>query len=253
LSAAQDKIKQEELAARGLQATIDTLSYQSDDFTNRTAKLEREKTVAEARIRELEANLRQATAEPSATIVSRIPGRGRKRSSSVSPSLQQELNDVRAVLSKKEADLRVVTDKLTRTQTDLTRVSNEKIAMEKRMQTQLEALQASYDEKEEELQFVKEQQGDGGLAREEELLQRVEEDEAKILALEMLLRDSGDNKQLKQTLKKAADAEARQIELVKEKEQALDELENAQEETKRLQRIVCEKEAGVEALDVKTR
>jgi hypothetical protein len=265
LSAAQERIKQEELAAKDLQATIDLLSHKNDGSTARTTKLEQEKGMAEARIRELEANLRHATVEPPAPPMSRIPSRGsRKRSSSVSPSLQQELNDVRAVLSKKETDLRLATDKFTRAQTDLTKVSNEKIAMEKRMQSQLEALKASLDDREEELEYLKEGQGDGGRAREEELLQRVEEDEAKILALEMLVRDSGDCRQLKQTLKraetklmaevkKAADAEARQNELVKEKALALDELENAQEETKRLERIVTKKEASIEALDTKIR
>lgn len=121
-------------------------------------------------------------------------------------------------------------------QNDLIKVDNEKSAMEMKLKAEMGKLQSFLEEKEEEVTYLNEQQGDTG--REEELLKRIDEDAAKIEALEMMLRSAEDPKQLREKLQRVegqiwrerkhlAELEEREIQLIKEKEQALDELEEA--------------------------
>jgi DNA repair exonuclease SbcCD ATPase subunit len=213
-------------------------------------KLERDKSMAEARVKELETNLRQIATAPAAS-TSKIPNRhGRARSSSMNFGMNQELVDVRAALSKKETDLCSANEHLARVQAELTRADNEKIALEKRMQLQLNEMQACLEEKEDELEYVRGQQGDGSASarREEELLERVEEDEARINALEMQLRDNSEVERMRQQSRKtearlveeAKKAKEWRVALAREKEEALKELEDARAE---MGKIVKDKEA----------
>jgi chromosome segregation ATPase len=205
--------------------------------------------VAEARVKELETNLRQMATAPAAS-TSKIPNRhGRARSSSVNFGMNQELADVRAALSKKETDLCSANQNLARVQAELTRADNEKIALEKRMQLRLDQMQACLEEKEDELEYVRAQQGDGSdsARREEELLERVEEDEAKINALEMQLRHNSDVEGMREQLRKTEarlveevkKAKERRVALAREKEEALKELQDARAE---MGKIVKDKE-----------
>lgn len=191
-------------------------------------------------MRELDAEVRKLSAP-----VSTIPRKaGRARSSSVSmgngknSAMEQELGDTRALLTAKESDLRSAHDKLARTQTELVQSQNEHLAAEKKYKRQIAELEASLEEKNDELEVLRMQQGDGGREREEELLKRVEEDEAKILALERLIGDSQKIASVKATLdrterllkaesKKVEAAEKRCIDAIQEREETLDELESA--------------------------
>ena len=244
LTAAQEKIKLEELEARDLQAKLESLSHTSDSHNSRSAKLEREKGTLEARIRELEANLRQLSSPPS------VPERRtgpRPRSSSLSSfkitTLQRELKDACESLSQKDNDLRTANQNLSQARNDLLKIGNEKEAAERKATRELAELHASLDQKEEELQYWKCQQDNG--RREEELMKRVEEDEAKIMMLEKLLGNTHESPKLKEKLEKAeeklkdekkrrAEYEERHVELVKEKEDALDELQHVRDEFSRL-------------------
>lgn len=107
--------------------------------------------------------------------------------------------------------------------------------MENKFKAEVGELQAFLEEKEEELCYLKERQGDMG--REEDLLRRIDEDDTKIEALEMMLGGVEDSKQLREKLqrikdqvcreqKHIAELENRQIEFVREKEE-LDEMEEA--------------------------
>lgn len=256
-------IKEKDLETRELHAAIDSLSHKSEDSSVLGSKLEREKGVLEARVKELESELRQRPPAPPPASRLRAP---RSRSSSVSnfqiSTLEQDINDVRVNLANKEADLRTASQKLKNVQDELIKVSNEKAGMEKKLQLQLREMEASLEEKEEELKFLKEQQGDA--TREEALLKRIDEDEAKITALETMLRNTAETDSLRETLikaetklrlevEKASESEARQIELVREKEEALDELEEAQTRITQLSKLMQEKEARVEALEAKER
>lgn len=233
-----------ELNERELQSHVEILSTREDSAKENTTKLAKEKKVLEARVRELDAEVRQLSV-PTST----IPRRGvRGRSSSVSignlksTAVEQELSDVRASLTAKESDLRSATEKLSRLQTQLVQAQNEQIATEKKMKKQLSDLEASVEEKEDELERMRAQQEVGGQEREEELMKRIEEDEAKIAALEILAGDSykmasikdalhKTERQLKAEIEKSEETEKRCIELAREKEEALDELEEARKDT----------------------
>jgi len=250
-----------------LQATLESLSHQSDGFKTHSTKLQQEKKNLESRVRELEANL-QRLSTPSAIPAPRKRGRA-QRSSSLSEfvvtSLENQLEETRASLSKKENDLRVANEKFASLHSDMLNIDNEKIAMEKRWKAQLKEMEESLEEKEEELQFLKGQQGSGDSnTREDDLLRRVEEDQAKITALEMLLRDDRELNSAKEALKKAerklrtevqkaARSEAELIDAVHEKEEALDELDNTRRRLDELAKLVQEKDTQIGSLNVKAR
>jgi DNA repair exonuclease SbcCD ATPase subunit len=256
LDIANQKLKDRELAVREFETTLEGLSRRSNDERSLTAKLEREKSVAESRIRELEASLRQATASAqTSSIPVRTQGRAaRPRSSSVYPGIHQELNDSRALLAKKEAELRSVNEKLSRVQTQLNKAENEKAATEKRMSTELRQIQASLEEKQDEIDDLKAQQaGDGGgvAEREDALLKRIDEDCCAIATLEEALKKS--QRKLQIEAAKLAEAETRQVELVREKEEALDELEGAEIRIEELSRLVNDYESHTVALTTNAR
>ncbi|KAF8209156.1 hypothetical protein K438DRAFT_1960888 [Mycena galopus ATCC 62051] len=113
-----------------------SLSYKSDAFNVRGIKLEKEKGTLEARVRELEGNLRQLSS-PAPTAAATTPSRhraARRRSSSVSDTrittLEQDVKDRRASLAHRETELRGAAAKLAQAQTDL---ENEKLASDKRL------------------------------------------------------------------------------------------------------------------------
>ncbi|KAF9567768.1 hypothetical protein CPC08DRAFT_680446 [Agrocybe pediades] len=245
LTSAQEKHKATNLEMRQLETTLEKISHTSDEHSARAAKLEREKAKLDARIKELEANLHQANQSTAAA----TPGRGgpahKPRSSSLSgfriTTLEQDLLEVRTRLAKKEAELETSTQRLAQVQNDLMKAENDKVAAEKKSKADLEELRGTLEEKEEELTYLREQQGDSG--REEELLRRIDEDEAKIAALELMIRNTGDAKELQDKLSKLEvefQAERRRVqeldsqcaELAREKEEALDELDRAQEEAR---------------------
>ncbi|KAF5368578.1 hypothetical protein D9758_002180 [Tetrapyrgos nigripes] len=253
---AQDTVKAKELEARELEAALDSLSRNSDDYNSRYIKVEREKATLEARVRELESNVRQFSAPP--VTPAKAP---RARSSSVSnlkiSTLEYELSDVRGTLSQKEADLQTLAQKFESAQRELTQISNEKMALDSRMRKQIQELEDTLEEKEDELRFLK--GGHDHPGREEELLRRIEEDEAKIEALEKLAGDASQMRLLKQKLAvgggelkttnaRLAEMEARNVELVAEKEQALDDLEEGRAEIATLTRDLRAKDAQMEVL-----
>jgi chromosome segregation ATPase len=155
-------------------------------------------------------------------------------------------------LSQKERDLRDAKQSLSQARSDLLKIGNEKEAAGRKATMELAELRSSLEQKEEELEYWKGHQDDG--RREEELMQRVEEDEVKIMMLEKLLGDTGESPKLKEKLEKLeeklkdernlrSEHEERHIELVQEKEDALDELEHARQQISRLTEAVREYDA----------
>jgi hypothetical protein len=257
LAAVNAKLRASELNERELQSHIEVLSHRQDEAKNQTSKLEKEKKVLEVRIRELDGEIRQLSAVTSGN----SKKAERARSSSVSAAnfkataMEQELSDVRTSLAAKEGDLRTAHEKLGRAQTELVQTQNEHIAMERRMKKQISELQESLEVKEDELENMRAQQGDGGREREEELMKRVEEDEAKIMALEMLVSENHKlmsikdalgkvEKQLKVESQRAEESERRCAELVKQKEVGMVDLKQAR-------RSIRDKDALIRALNMK--
>ncbi|KAJ7109927.1 hypothetical protein C8R44DRAFT_800953 [Mycena epipterygia] len=266
LAGAHEKLRAKDLEARELEATLQSISYKSDTLNTRGTKLEKEKSTLEARVRELEGDLRQLSSPaPTATTPARQRATAaRRRSSSVSDTrlitLEQDFKDARASLAQKETELRAATAKLAQVQNELVKVENDKVASDKRLQAEIRDLRVALQEKSEDLEYMKEQQGDGG--REDELLKRIDEDEAKIAALESLLADAPETQTLKDRLRRmeqkllieserAREMEARHIELIREKEEALDEVGEAQERLSKLSDDLSEKETVIGELNAK--
>lgn len=254
LEAANAKLRVSELNERELQSHLEVLSLREDAAKEGTSKILKEKKVLEARVKELDAEVRQLSA-PAAGIPKK---KGRARSSSVSTgnfksaAMEHDLNDVRASLAIKEKELCITNEKLNRAQTQLLQAQNEQMAMEKKMKIKVEGLEASLEEKDYELDDLKAQQASGGHEREEELMRRIEEDEAKISALEILVGESHKlqsikdalkrtENQLKEEIRKSEESEKQCAELAREREEILDELEKVRE-------VLYDKEAEIKVL-----
>ncbi|OAX44932.1 hypothetical protein K503DRAFT_795214 [Rhizopogon vinicolor AM-OR11-026] len=262
LAAAQEKLKAEEQVARGLEATLDTMSCQSDSVRAQTSKLETEKRAMECRVRELERMLQNK--EPQPTANSRLPKRdGRPRSSSVSnprlPALEQELKDTKVLLAQKEKTLRDIEMKLTRAHEDLVKTQNSQISAEKAMQARIAELTSVLEDKSEELEMLKAGQGAGdAMEREEELMKRIDEDEAKIAALESLLHEqqrgptqAAYNKvhdRLRAESERLTSSEKRVLDLMEEKKEAQDACAATRQEFDRAERLLQDSENRVKAL-----
>lgn len=247
LTSAREAIRAKELEVKELQTFLDATSRASEEKNARTAKLEREKSTLEARVRELEAERKKTLPNP----VAQRRTVSQPRSSSAPDDrikfLEKDLEEIRSTFSQTEASLRSTSQKLSQTQDDLLRSENEKTALEKRMASQMNDLAASLEEKEAELQLMKKQAEDGN--REEELIKRIEEDEVKITTLESILRETQDSRHLKAQVQEmeirlneeVKKGDRRCIDLVREKAEALDRLADAREEIQRLTKVVTER------------
>ncbi len=256
LASTQEKIKSKELEARELESIIQTLSHKSDTTTTQRTKLEKEKMMLEARVRELESSNRELSQAPPTTTPGRIP---RRRSSSVSsariPGLEQELQSLRAEASVKDRELESAVQKLGRAQEALVKCENEKMAVEKRTSKEIAEMRGELEEKDEEIRYMQAQMGDG--SRETQLLARIEEDEAKIAAMERSLRSASakDTEILRlkrveaQFLITDREMTVKHLELVAEKEAALNELEVARAEVQRLSSRISEQDTRINELN----
>ncbi|KAF9225536.1 hypothetical protein BS17DRAFT_751415 [Gyrodon lividus] len=230
LESTQEKLKAEERTRKELEATLDTLSLHSQATSTERQSVEREKRALESRVRELERIIQTHEAQ---AVASNIPRRGgRPRSSSVSnfclPAVEQELSDTKAQLAMKERSLCLLEDKLARAHDDLMKAENARISIDKASQKRISELLSTLERQEEEIEALKENGNSG--EREEELLKRIDEDEAKITALENLVGESQVNQATRATVNKLQNllkaeaeklhrSEERQNELLYEKEE----------------------------------
>lgn len=189
LQSAQERLKAEERSKRELESTLDTVSLHSQATSAEHQSIQREKRALESRVRELERIVQTHEVKS----VSNIPRKnGRPRSSSVShfrlPAVEQELNDTKAQLHNKDTSLRVLEQKLAQAQDNLVKAENARISIEKAGQKRISELSSILEGKEEELESLRGTDNAG--EREDELLKRIDEDAAKIAALEKLVAES---------------------------------------------------------------
>ena len=115
----------------------------------------------------------------------------------------------------------------------MTKMENEKVANERSWQTKVKELQGTVDDMSEELEYLRQQTGEGTVSREQQLMDRIDEDAAK---MEQLQRQVAQAQRMQSTLvqteenlraetKKVEEAEAMNLDLVGEKDVALGELE----------------------------
>ncbi|TFY82007.1 hypothetical protein EWM64_g2008 [Hericium alpestre] len=265
LQVASEKIRADEAAAKEMQAAIEALSQRETGSSSAVTDLTREKARLEARLRELEINMQQVVnaTTPARNNASR---RGRPRASSTSdirvPALEHELTEIKTASARYQTDLQRATEKLGRVETDLMKSENEKMALERRFTTDMRRMEEQLLEKDTEIERLQGQQGDASYARqrEEELMARVEEEEAKVAALEKLMAGSRDvkalenalqrtEKRLKQEMSKVKQGEDRHADLVREREEALDGLDEARAEVQHLAEAVRERDAQIAFLN----
>ncbi len=160
------------------------------------------------------------------------------------------------------SELERTTEQLTRTRDELVKVQNEKTASERRLQKQLAETQATLEDREEDLRLLKDVQGgEDAVARESELLERLEQEEQRVAALETeLSRSVGSRKRdlvmlqdeldratrlLEDATEKAAVAEDKLASFAREREAALRERQYLQQEHDRLSEHIQVAEARI--------
>jgi DNA repair exonuclease SbcCD ATPase subunit len=202
IRSATERGKEEEVTRRELQQALESISSRDTASNAIISNLRNEKVALERRLRELEANMQQV-------ITAATPKRkGRARSSSFSDvritALERDLGESQASMMELRAELSKAQEKLRRTEGDLFRLENDKTGLERRTADDIRNMQGIIASKDEEIMRLS---GgvDAGLAqeREEELIRRVEEEEAKVQALERLLSETRDLKAVEGALQKA--------------------------------------------------
>ena len=197
-----EKGKQEEVTRRELEQALESISSRDTASNAVISNLRNEKVALERRMWELEANLQQV-------ITAATPKRkGRARSSSLSDvritTLERDLGESQASIAELRAELDKAREKSRRAEDDLCRADNDKAVLERRAADEIKDLQRAIASKDEEIMQLSGGM-DAGLAqeREEELIRRVEEEEAKVLALERLLSETRNVKAVESALQKA--------------------------------------------------
>ncbi|KAJ2914770.1 hypothetical protein MD484_g5634, partial [Candolleomyces efflorescens] len=200
LTTTQQKFKSADLGTRDLEATLESLSRESTTHQERCKSLERDKGKLEERVRELQNLLSQT---PSSSTSKRKQSH-RPRSSSLSnfriTTLESDIGELRTTLQQREKELETVTKKLAAVQGEANRVGNERNVLEKRMTSRLAELEGELAEREVELNYLR---GNAGGDREQELLDRIDEDEAKMAALESIIRNTPHMDELEKKWKQA--------------------------------------------------
>ncbi|KAJ3802284.1 hypothetical protein GGU11DRAFT_57257 [Lentinula aff. detonsa] len=237
LASTEERLRLKDSEAKELENTLVSLSRDLEGQQSQIKKIEQEKRISEGRVKELESAVKL-------TVISPAPPRSsaRSRSSSLSNPriimLQDELAELRSTLVSRDTELQTIQSKLEVAQRDALKADNNQMASEARLKGRVAEMECLIAEREEELQCLREHGGIGGLQREEELLRRIDEDEAKIQTLERIVGDANDVPWLKEKLKKCeemlkselsrvGELESRNVELVQEKEEALDKLEDS--------------------------
>ncbi|KAG8219577.1 hypothetical protein J3R82DRAFT_528 [Butyriboletus roseoflavus] len=244
LQSAQENIKAQERANRELESTLDTLSLHSQTTSAQHQSVQREKRALESRVRELERIVQTHEARG----VSNIPRKnGRPRSSSFQ-------------LHTKDMNLRVLEQKLAQAQDDLVKAENARISIDKAGQKRISELLASLEGKEEELESLRDMDNTG--EREEELLKRIDEDAAKIAALEKLAAESQPTRtsqtriqklqsQLKAECEKVHRSEDLQNRLLHEKEALRREYEASKREIDEGRELLMARERQIKELETR--
>lgn len=260
---AEEKGKDGEVARRELQQALESISSREAASKATISNLRSEKATLERRIREVEVNLQQV-------VSAATPRRkGRARSSSLSDiritTLERDLRDSRASVLELQAEVGKAQEKLRRNEEDLFRVQNERTVLERRLASEMKNMEEKLANQDEEI--VRLSGGDDlGLAqqREEELIQRVEQEEAKVQALERLLSETQDLKAMESALQKAEKRVAAEINKVKSLEEknaglgremrkARDALEESHAHARSLKTVLDDRESVVHSLRVQER
>lgn len=242
LNQLQERFKAEQKVVRDLQATIDALTSRTEgDKQGRLQEksaFEKRSNQLQSRIRELELECHQLKTIPRSKFTN-----GRTSTSTVTTDpqfiwLQQENGRLRDLVTKYESDAEAFEGRVGQLQTEMTKMENEKVASDRSWQAKVKELQDKVDDTSDELEYLRQQAGEGSASREQQLMDRIDEDAAKI---EQLQRQVAQAQRMQSTLvqaeeklrtesKKVEEAHAINLDLVREKDTMLDELETVRVE-----------------------
>ncbi|KAJ3922219.1 hypothetical protein F5877DRAFT_34278, partial [Lentinula edodes] len=235
LASTEERLRLKDLEAKELENALVSLSQGSEGQQSQLGRMEQAKRKLEARVKELESTLKATVVIPQNT--PRTPARC--RSSSLSDlritTLENELSELRDALVSRSTEVQTIQARLEVAQRDALKANNDQMASEARLKTRMVEMENVLAEREEELRYLREQGGAGGLEREEELIKRIDEDDAKIQALERLIGDAHDlpllreklakcEEKLRSEISRVSQLEGQNFELVQEKEKALNDL-----------------------------
>jgi len=246
----QERFKAEQRVVRDLQATIDSLTARTEGDKHgrlqEKSTLEKRNGQLQSRIQELEFECHQLKAAPRPKFTN-----GRTSTSTVTTDpqfiwLKQENERLRDISAKHDSDTEAFERRVSHLQTEMTKMENEKVANERSWQTKVKELQDKVDDMGEELGYLRQQTGEGTVSREQQLMDRIDEDAAK---MEQLQRQVAQAQRMQSTLvqteeklraetKKADEAEAVNLDLVGEKDAALGELEAVRAENEAQQQQI---------------
>jgi hypothetical protein len=237
LNQLQERFKAEQKVVRDLQATIDSLTARTEG--DKQGRLQEKSVVdkrnnqLQSRIRELELECHQLKAAPRSKF-----GNGRTSTSTITTDpqfiyLQQENERLRDLSTKHESDTEAFERRISQLQTEVTKMENEKVANERSWQAKVKELQDKVDDMGEELEYLRQQTGEGSLSREQQLMDRIDEDTAKMEQLQRQVTQAQrvqstlaqTEEKLRAEMKKADEAEAINFDLARERDTALDEVE----------------------------
>jgi len=237
LNQLQERFRAEQRVVRDLQATIDSLTARTEgDKQGRLQEksaLDKRNNQLQSRIQELEFECHQLKAAPRSKFTN-----GRTSTSTVTTDpqfiwLQQENERLRDLVTKHESDTEASEKRIGQLQTEMMKMENEKVASERSWQTKVTELQDKVDDMDEELEYLRQQTGEGSASREQQLMDRIDEDAAKMEQLQKQVSQAQrmqstlvqTEEKLRAEMKKVEKAEAMNVDLVKEKDTVLDELE----------------------------
>ena len=254
LNQLQERFKAEQRVVRDLQATIDALTARTEgDKQGRLQEksaLEKRNNQLQSRIRELELECHQLKTTPRSKFKN-----GRTSSSTVTTDpqfiwLQQENGRLRDLVQTHERDTETFEKRISQLQTEMTKTENEKVANDRGWQAKVKELQDKVDDMGEELEYLRQQAGEGSVSREQQLMDRIDEDAAKMEQLQRQVVQAHrmqstlvqTEEKLKAEMGKVEEAQAINLNLIREKDAVLDELESLRAESETQQEQIQELE-----------
>jgi chromosome segregation ATPase len=250
LATANNSIKEQERASQEQLAHIHRLSTQEDNFRAGQTSLQQENKRLLRRVEELEVNNQQLGRSVNA------PRSHAATDDDRAAYLQHQLEELQESHRRQTAELRSTAERLQRAQGQLTQSQNEGLATEKKLRMDVQRLEEAIEEREEELGYLRNQAG-GDSSREQQLLSRIEEEEARVQALEFTVRQQteelkskGNADRLIRAAERRADAETRKAEdLNNQLSRLRDDLQSAEDRAGRDSHIASELSAQLSELE----
>ncbi|KAL5533866.1 hypothetical protein ACEPAG_326 [Sanghuangporus baumii] len=266
LRSANEERQREAASAREAEHYLNRTAVESIDYREQREKLASEKAKLESQVRELQGELQRHQAAPPPPPKTPV----RPRASSLTnvnkvAMLERDIEQIRESAFSSELDLKSTREKLSRVQSDLIRTENEKATLEKKLKDHEQNVKDILSEKEDlqaEVDFYRER--NGSQSHEDELIARLEEEEAKVALLEKQLTQASTSPHAKRAfdqlqarlnneISQREDLEAREAQLVHDREEAFNEVDDLKRTVEELERAISQKELRVSEYETQCR